>query len=483
MAKAPLKFSVGLEIHARLNTDHKIFCRCDNKFGSQPNTNICPVCLGLPGSLPVLNPEVIVPALRAATALNCDIAGVSEFSRKNYFYPDLPRNYQITQFDKPFAFGGYLSEAGVKVRLIRIHLEEDAGRSLISAGGLTRVDLNRAGSPLIEIVTEPDLENGQQARQWLGRLRQILQYLDVCDGEMENGSLRCDANVGLTGDHPQAGPWVELKNLNSFKWVGQAVDFEIERLRHFLHRGQSLRRETRSWDPRQGKTNLLRSKESHSDYRFFPEPDLLPLVLDSREINDISDTLPELPEDREERFVADLGVKKSDAVILCRTLELADFFETCTVCFAEHSGLQQVDCGTLVGKWVLSVVLGGVGGKDKSLSTSSLTPEILARILGKHHKGTISRTLTVNLIGQVMGSEQLPDIAEMIRSCEVSYEKNSCLLDDYCNQVILENPQKTDSYRKGKTGLLNFFIGQVISLSGGCLDAEKIRVKLKKKLI
>ena len=482
MATPSLKISVGLEIHARLKTRRKIFCCCPNRYGDVPNSNTCPVCLGLPGSLPVLNPEIVEPALRAATALNCDIALESEFSRKNYFYPDLPRNFQITQYRRPLALGGYLEVGGLRVNLTRIHLEEDAGRILGSPSGNTRVDLNRAGAPLIEIVTEPDLQNGHQARQWLTRLRQILRYLDVCDGDMENGSLRCDANVGLLGDHDQAGAWVELKNLNSFKWVSQAVDFEIERLIKKVADGETLQRETRSWDPRKRITILLRLKEASADYRFFPEPDLPLLVVDSSLLETVAHKLPELPAAREKRFRSTFGLSAADAVTICRSLELGNYFESCAMSLADEAGLTKDDSGSLVLPWVLSQVLGAVGGRDDKLSCLSLTPEKLAEILGLLVSETIHRTQARMIVQQVLDCLDEVDLSAFVPSSAEQDQQNEELLDKYCLQVLQQHPVKAEALRTGKKGLLNFFIGQVISLCGGSFDAQKIRINLIKKL-
>lgn len=482
MAPSSLIFSVGLEIHARLKTTQKIFCSCANHYGDAPNTNTCPVCLGLPGSLPVLNSEIILPALRTAVALNCEIPRLSEFSRKNYFYPDLPRNYQITQYQRPLALGGHLDLGDLRVRLQRIHLEEDAGRSLRGSDKMTHVDLNRAGTPLMEIVTEPDLQDGQQARGWLTRLRQLLRYLDVCDGNMETGSLRCDANVGLSGPHKLAGPWIELKNLNSFKAVAVAVDFEIKRLDEMLANGVTLRRETRAWDPRKKETTLLRVKEEASDYRYYPEPDLPLLITEPEDIQAVISAMPELPHDREKRFSRSYGINPAEAVTFCRSLALGSYFESCVQSLAHQSGNDPTDCGPLVAKWVLGQVLEAVGGKDDLLPTLNLQPKKLAEILKLLVSGKIHRTRGRLLIQQVLNANEDVCIADLCLSSKSNDDEDERLLEELCLRVLVGESTKVEAYKNGKVGLLNYFVGQVMMLSKGLLEAEKVRSALLKKL-
>ncbi len=482
MAPPALKFSVGLEIHARLKTRHKIFCTCANHYGDEPNTNTCPVCLGLPGTLPVLNPEILQPALRAAVALGCRIPRVSQFSRKNYFYPDLPRNYQITQYDQPLALEGHLVVSQRKVRLQRIHLEEDAGRSLVGNAPFTRIDLNRAGAPLMEIVTEPDLTDGHQARQWLNRLRQLLRYLDVCDGNMEKGSLRCDANVGVAAGHELAGPWIELKNLNSFKAVDLAVNFEIKRLGSKVEKGERLRRETRAWDSRMRKTRLLRLKEEASEYRYYPEPDLPLLVVESKKIQQIGAAMPELPWAREERFSSSYGISAVDAVILCRSLQLADYFETCADVLSAQGQIALSGAGPLVAKWVLSHVLEAVGGRDESLPALGLSPEKLAEILTLLESGKIHRTGARQIVHQIVAHPEDNSVIDIAQLFVGHDGENEALLDSLCSEVIAANSAKVDAFCQGKTGLLNYFVGQVMSRCRGLLEADKVRATLLKKL-
>jgi len=335
----------------------------------------------------------------------------------------------------------------------------------------------------MEIVTEPDLANGNQARQWLSRLRQTLRYLGVCDGNMETGSLRCDANVGLKGDHELAGAWVELKNLNSFKWVGQAIDFEIQRLKNKLEKGDRFQHETRSWDPQTRKTKLLRLKENTAEYRFFPEPDLPLLVIEPSEILDAAAKMPELPSAREKRIHADYGVPLSAAVTFCRSLSLAGYFESCAQALGRKSGIGLAQSGVVVSGWVLSDVLSAVGGKDDQLSGLNLNPGKLAEILTLLVTDTIGRTRARMMVQHVLENVIETNISDLARSLEEIENKNTTLLSDLCEQVLEQNPQRVQAFREGKTGLLNFFIGQVMSLCKGSLEADKVRKHLLKMLI
>ncbi len=482
MAEERLKFCVGLEIHARLKTREKIFCSCANRFGDDPNSNVCPVCLGLPGSLPVLNPEVLLPALRIALALECRIPTTCEFSRKNYFYPDLPRNYQITQNERPLALGGKLStgygEDSVTARLQRIHLEEDAGRSLGKGGEFWQVDMNRAGVPLVEIVTEPDFSQGNQARAWLGRLRQLLVHLDVCDGEMESGSLRCDANVGVAGDSDWAGPWVEIKNLNSFKAVGLAVDYEIRRLSRCFTDGQSLLRETRSWDSQGKKTQVLRVKESAAQYRFFPEPDLPLLRVEKAFLGEIAGTLPELPIPRERRFHQEFGVCPEDAIILGRSWELATYFQDGVAALVQITGDPAKRAGPFLAKWILSLVLEEVAGQDQRLAEIALKPGLLAQILALVSSGEATSIEARHLVSHILKNKKVLTQQEMVFFLARRKNKTDKPLAQLCREVLETHPGQVKSFAEGKTGLLNFFVGKVMAEGQGLFDAGRVKEHL-----
>ncbi|HEY9712517.1 MAG TPA: Asp-tRNA(Asn)/Glu-tRNA(Gln) amidotransferase subunit GatB, partial [Chroococcales cyanobacterium] len=326
---------IGLEVHAQLKTNTKIFCGCPTEFGKDPNDHVCPVCLGMPGVLPVLNKKAVEFAIRTGLALNCEISDATSFDRKNYFYPDLPKGYQISQLEKPICKSGHLVVQGKKIRIHRAHLEEDAGK-LVHAGaaGLhgseySRADYNRAGVPLLEIVSEPDLESAEQARLYLTELRNILRYIEVCDGNLEEGSFRCDANVSLRPvGSTTLGTKAEIKNMNSFRAVQRAIDSEIERQTGILEGGGRIVQETRLWNEADGKTHSMRSKEEAHDYRYFPEPDLVPLHIEREWVNEVKEALPELPEARRQRYVGTYGLSQEDAVVLAESKEMGDFFDS-----------------------------------------------------------------------------------------------------------------------------------------------------------
>jgi len=459
-------FTVGLEIHVRLNTPHKIFCYCPNRADGAPNTHTCPVCLGLPGTLPVLNPEVKEPALRLALALGCTIARVSEFSRKNYFYPDLPRNYQITQQRWPLATGGQLEEVGLE----RIHLEEDAGRSRHQDGGWNLVDLNRAGTPLAEIVTLPQLRDGAGARRVLARLRQLVRYLGISDGDMEKGSLRCDANVGLGPGHSQAGPWVEVKNLNSLRFVQKAVDQEIQRLGKALACGQPLRRQTRGWDPRTGQTYAQRLKEELADYLYFPEPDLPPLVISAAAIEAVRRNQPELPGARQARYEESWGLSRDDAATLCRTPQLADYFDT-TVQELRTRGFREADGAAEAARWILSRVLAAVDGKDESLKVIPLQPSGLAALLAARLDGRRTRQQILTIWEPAMRGEDPVSLVER----EVPPGPSREQIQTLAQQILARDAHLVARFQAGNPALLNHFLGNVMQATKGRAEPRTVK--------
>ncbi|PID81194.1 Asp-tRNA(Asn)/Glu-tRNA(Gln) amidotransferase GatCAB subunit B [bacterium DOLZORAL124_64_63] len=465
MSETP-PFTVGLEIHVRLNTRHKIFCACPNRSDGPPNSHTCPVCLGLPGALPVLNPEVPGPALRLALALGCTVATRSEFTRKNYFYPDLPRNYQITQQRRPLATAGRLEGVGLE----RLHLEEDAGRSRHGADGRDRVDLNRAGAPLAEIVTLPGLRDGTQARQVLARMRQLVRHLGVSDGDMEKGSLRCDANVGLGPGHPLAGPWVEIKNLNSLRFVQRAVDQEIERLASLLAAGGKLRRQTRGWDPSAGRTFPLRLKEELADYLYLPEPDLPPLVLSEARIEAARRDLPELPWAREDRYCAQWGLPRDDARTLCRTPELTGYFEA-TVGELGKQAIDPTVGAPEAARWILSRLLAAAGGKDEALDTVGLSPQGLATLLSALLAGRRTKHQIREVWDRALAGEDPADLLVGPSPSGLSHAEIGTL----ARAILKQEPALVARYRDGQASLLNHFLGKLMGAAEGRAEPAAAR--------
>ncbi|MGZ7032205.1 MAG: Asp-tRNA(Asn)/Glu-tRNA(Gln) amidotransferase subunit GatB, partial [Thermoanaerobaculia bacterium] len=370
---------IGLEIHARLLTATKIFCGCRTTFGAPPNTQVCPVCLGYPGALPVLNRKAVELGLRMATATGCEVHPTSIFARKNYFYPDLPKGYQISQFERPLATNGTLEIGGRTIRIRRIHLEEDAGKLIHQSDG-TLVDLNRSGVPLIEIVSEPDITSAEEAAAYFTRVRQILMYTDVCDGNMEEGSLRCDANVSVHRQGEPLGTRAEIKNLNSFRFVAHAIEFEIERQIAVLEAGGSVDQETRLFDPSSGETRIMRSKEEAHDYRYFPDPDLLRVDVDAKWIEEVRRALPPLPNARLERYQKEFGIAALDADALVATKELADYFEETA---------REANSGRLAANWVRNEVLRILNERKLELRDYPVKPAMLGSLIRLVDSGAI----------------------------------------------------------------------------------------------
>jgi len=481
-----LRPTVGLEIHVRLATGHKLFCGCAFRFGAEPNTLVCPVCLGLPGSLPVLDRAAVDLALRTGAALGCHPHPVSEFERKNYFYPDLPKNYQITQYARPLLTGGRLALPGRKgkvVRLRRIHLEEDAGRTLAvpvpdgpaTSGGI-RLDFNRAGTPLMEIVTEPDLSSGEEARDWLRLLLQTLEYLEVCDGNLAQGSLRCDVNVGLQGPgmDPEQGPWSEVKNLNSFRAVGKAVDHEIQRLRAEIQRGVALRAQTRSWDPAGERTRFLRFKAQSRDYRYFPEPDLPPLVLASGQLAAVAADLPELPLARQDRLSNRWALPAGDVRTICRTRTLADYFEALAGNLAARTG-DEPGSGRLAATWTVGPLLHEAEDRGFAQLVGRVPPpvlgELLAMIQGQEITGRIARQVFHQLAAG--GEKRSPQ--QIIREQDLGLIRDPVLIRSICRQVMADNPSQVDSVKQGRAKVLEFLVGQVLKNMTGRASPAVVR--------
>ncbi len=468
---------IGLEVHAQLLTDSKIFCGCSTRFGAEPNTHVCPVCMGHPGVLPVLNQKVIEYALRMAVAVDCEIAERSIFARKNYFYPDLPKGYQISQYEAPLAEHGRAQiEVDGRTRTIgitRIHVEEDAGK-LIHDPRLPKsyVDLNRTGVPLIEIVSEPDIRTPEEASAYLKRLRDILVYLEVCDGNMEEGSFRCDANVSIRPlGQEEFGTRTELKNMNSFRNVARALEYEIRRQTGVLDGGGEVIQETRLWDAGQEITTSMRGKEEAHDYRYFPDPDLVPLVVDRDWVARTRSELPELPAAKKARFMADYGLTAYDAEVLTDSRPLADFYERAV---AVH------DNPKVVANWVMNELLGALHEQGLDIGRSPVTPEHMAGLVGLIDDGQISGKIAKTVFEDMVATGKNPaDIVAEKGLVQVSDEGElATIIDD----ILAANPKEVEQYQGGKKKLLGFFVGQVMKRTKGQANPRVVNQLLVKKL-
>jgi len=468
---------IGLEVHAQLLTDSKIFCGCSTRFGAEPNTHVCPVCMGHPGVLPVLNQKVIEYALRMAVAVDCEIADRSIFARKNYFYPDLPKGYQISQYEAPLAEHGRVQiEVDGQTRTIgvtRIHVEEDAGK-LIHDPRLPKsyVDLNRTGVPLIEIVSEPDIRTPEEASAYLKRLRDILVYLEVCDGNMEEGSFRCDANVSIRPlGEDKFGTRTELKNMNSFRNVAHALEYEIRRQTGVLDGGGTVVQETRLWDAGQEITTSMRGKEEAHDYRYFPDPDLVPLVVDREWVTRIKSELPELPAAKKARFMADYGLTAYDAEVLTDSRPLADFYERAVAVHANPK---------TVANWVMNDLLGALNDQGLDIGHSPVTPENMAGLVGLIDDGQISGKIAKTVFEDMIATGKAPaDIVSEKGLVQVSDEGElSSIIDD----ILAANPKEVEQYQGGKKKLLGFFVGQVMKRTQGQANPQVVNQILAKKL-
>jgi len=449
---------IGLEVHARLLTRTKIFCGCPTAFGAAPNTHVCPVCLGYPGALPVLNRAAVELAIRAGLATGCTVHEQSVFARKNYFYPDLPKGYQISQFDRPLATGGMVEG----VRLLRIHMEEDAGKLMHDAAG-SRIDLNRAGVPLIEIVSEPDITSSAQADAYLTRLRQILMYAGICDGNMEEGSLRCDANVSLHREGEPLGTRTEVKNLNSFRFLRAAIEFEIARQTHVLEGGGRVVQETRLFDPAAGETRAMRSKEEAHDYRYFPEPDLLTLSVGRDWIDDVAGKLPELPQDRAARYEQELGVPRADAEVLVATRELAEYFEE-TVRTSANARASA--------NWVRNEVL--------RIGDLRIPPAKLGRLIALLDSGAIGGKAAKEVFEDMSTTgEDADTIVERKGLLQVS---DPAVIREAAGRVLARNATQADQVRAGEEKVFGFLVGQLMKEMRGKANAEVANQVLRELL-
>ena len=467
---------IGLEIHAQLLTSTKIFCGCSTTFGAPPNTHVCPVCLGLPGALPVLNRRVVELAVRASLALGCDVQPVSLFARKNYFYPDLPKGYQISQYDQPLATDGRLQyESGgqqVDVRIIRVHLEEDAGKSLHEgfpgSGRATHLDFNRSGVPLIEIVTHPDLRSSAAAADFFSRLRTMFRALGVNDGNMEEGSLRCDANVSVRpAGAERLGVKVEVKNINSFRYLQHALDYEYERQTGVLRAGGAITQETRLWDVAGGRTLPMRSKEEAHDYRYFPEPDLPPLEVSAEWVAAIAESLPELPEARRQRLVSEFGIAERDAAWLAQSADATSYFEAT----ARAAGNAKAACN-----WIMGPVGRYLNEHGVEIGDLRVDPERLAELVALVEEGTISTSAGRSVFERMAQSGA--SARSVVESEGLAQIDDTDLLGAAVREVVDGNPDAVASYRGGKTGTLGFLVGQVMRRTGGKANPRTARAML-----
>ncbi|MBO8160987.1 MAG: Asp-tRNA(Asn)/Glu-tRNA(Gln) amidotransferase subunit GatB [Thermosipho sp. (in: Bacteria)] len=468
---------IGLEIHVQLNTKTKAFCSCPSDvFELEPNTAICPVCTGQPGALPVPSKEMFEYGILLAAALNCQIHEFSKFDRKNYFYPDLPKGYQITQFFHPLATDGYLELNGKKIKIRRIHLEEDAGKLIHSSDNITEasyslVDMNRCGVPLAEIVTDPDINSPREAREFLEKLRQILRYTGVSTGDMEKGALRCDANISVvdieTGNQSNK---VEVKNINSFKFVEKALEYEFKRIVKLMEEGKEVEKETRGWDLSSKTTISMRSKEEANDYRYFPEPDIPPVVLSKDYIEEVKSRLPELPDEKLSRFKVEFGLGDYEAGILTSTVQLADFYEKC---------VKETGDPKETSNWFLTELLRFVSPED-DFEHLKIKPEHFKELFEMIEKGEITRNIAKSVFEEVLNTGKRPKLIVDEKGLKVVGDES--LIEEILRKLMEQNPDKVQAYKNGKTGLLGFFVGGVMKATKGKAN-PKIVNEIARKLL
>ncbi len=472
---------IGLEVHVQMTTRTKIFCGCSTTFGNEPNSQTCPVCLGLPGALPVLNKQVVENAIMTGLATNCKIAPRSLFARKNYFYPDLPKGYQISQFELPICEQGWLDievegEKQKRIGITRIHMEEDAGKLLHGdtpeSSGNSFVDLNRACTPLLEVVSEPDMRSSDEAIAYLKKLHQIVIYLGVCDGNLEEGSFRCDANVSIRPrGEKKLGTRAELKNINSFRFIKQAIEYEIDRQAELIEDGGKVVQETRLFDSNTGVSRSMRGKEEAHDYRYFPDPDLVPLVIDETWIEAIRTELPELPESKYRRYTETFGLQAYDASVLIAEKAVAEYFEACVALF---------DDAKSCANWIMGELARRLNDNGLTIAHSPVTPKMLVGILQRVADNTLSGNIAKKVFETMWQSGQEADT--IIEEQGLKQVTDSGAIEKIVDAVIAANPEQVADYRAGKEKLIGFFVGKVMQQSKGKANPGMVNELMKKKL-
>lgn len=472
---------IGLEVHVHLKTESKLFCGCSTEFGAAPNTHACPVCTGMPGILPVVNKKAVEYTIKSALALNCEVASRSIFARKNYFYPDLPKNYQISQYEEPLAQNGYL-EIGTgserkRVGITRINLEEDAGKLLHYIGSReidgSLVDFNRCGVPLLEIVSSPDITSPEEAYTYLTTLKNIIRYLEVSDCDMEKGSLRCDANVSVRlAGKKELGVKAEVKNMNSFRAIQKALEYEVKRQIKALESEERIIQETRLWDEKKERTYPMRSKEEAHDYRYFPEPDLVPLIVEKEWIENIRKTISELPDERRERFIKEYKLSEYNAGVLTAEKPLANYFEKVVKLYNNPK---------VVTNWVMVELLGRLNAVNKEVEESPISPGQLAELLKLMEKGTISGKIAKTVFEEMFNSGKNPQvIVEEKKLVQITDEKE---IGKIVEEVLKENPDAVEEYGKGKEKAIGHLVGQVMRKTQGKANPQLVNKILKEKLL
>ena len=472
---------IGLEVHVKIRTESKMFCSCANRYGEEPNTLVCPVCMGYPGVLPVPNETAIRKTVLAGLMTSCQIAEFSKFDRKSYFYPDMPKNYQISQYDLPFCEHGKIEISGKGfsgdplpdkvIGITRIHLEEDVAKSTHFAG-YSGIDFNRAGGPLMEIVSEPDMSSPDEAYAYLTALKQIMQYAGISNCDMEKGELRCDVNISLKPEgQKEFGTKIELKNLNSFRAIHRAISYEMKRQAALLDDGETLQQETRGWNDDKGTTYLMRVKESESDYRYFPEPDLMPVTFTKEEIEEIRKTMPETPQAKKKRFIEEYALPEYDAEVLTQEKDIAEFFD---------EAAKLAKSPKITANWIISELLRELSDASVSITDCKITPANLAEMVNLIDKGTISGKIAKKVFEEMFKSGDAP--AKIVEEKGLVQVTDSSEIEKFVDQAIADNPDQVQQYRDGNPKVLQYFVGQVMKLSRGKANPQMVVQLLKEKL-